>query len=350
MTERLLYAAIVTVAVLSGCSGGKDTSENSGPVPVRVMEVGRTDNGISRRYIGTAAPSKSAILSVRHSGTLVSLEVSRGDRVRKGDTIAVIESQSILSMVETASASLRQAEDGYGRARMMYEKGSLPDVKMVEVETQLAQARATAKAASKALEDCTVRAPFDCTVSDVFVESGEELSAMSPVVRIYDMSSMEIRFSVPENEIGDINVGGDVIVEVPALGKVSSDGTRSPEVFGAGITEKGISGSVISHSYECIAVPDGARSGLMPGMVCKIRMSGGWNDGFVVPASLVRMDARGKYVWGLSDDMTVKKIYVVTGGFVSRGVMVTDGLEGGEKIITEGMQKVSTGMKVTVCD
>lgn len=319
-------------------------------MPVRVMKAEKTGDAVLKRYVGAAAPSKSALLSGKYPGTLVSLNVSRGDRVKKGDVIAVIESQNVLSMAETTTATLRQAEDGYARARKMYEKGGLADVKMVEIETQLAQARAAAKAASKAVEECSVRAPFDATVSDVLVEEGEEVSSMVPIARIYDISSMEIRFSVPESEIGNIKVGDIASVEVPALETVMPDGTRVVNGFEAKVNEKGISGSAISHSYECTLVLSEECSDLMPGMVCKVRMDGSPHGVFVVPASLVRTDASGKYVWGLSEGMTVRKIYVVTGGFASRGVTVISGLEEGDLVITEGVQKVSTGMKVKVLE
>lgn len=347
MEKRLVYIVPVLVLLLSGCARQKQDVQVVSPVPVRVMKAEMTEDILVRRYVGTAAPSKSAVLSGKYSGTLASLNVSRGDKVRKGDVIAVIESQSVLSMSETAEAALRQAEDGYARACKMYDKGGIADVKMVEIETRLAQARASAKAASKAVDDCKVRAPFDGTVSDVSVEEGTEISALAPVARIYDMSSMEIRFSVPENEIGNMKIGDAATVEVPAL---ATDGIESANVFKAKVKDKGISGSALSHGYECTLVLAKECRDLMPGMVCKIRIDNAGKGGFVVPSSLVRTDGAGKYVWGVTKDMSVRKIHVTTGGFVSRGVVVTSGLEDGDIIITEGVQKVSTGMKVTIND
>lgn len=347
MVKRVLYIVPVILLLLAGCAGQKHAETDASPVPVRVMKAERVEDIVLKRYVGTAVPARSAMVSNRYTGTLTAVNVSRGDRVKKGDVLAVVESQSVLSMSETAEAALRQAEDGYARACKMYEKGGIADVKMVEIETRLAQARASAKAASKAVDDCKVRAPFDGTVSDVSVEEGTEISALAPVARIYDMSSMEIRFSVPENEIGNIKIGDAATVEVPAL---ATDGIESANVFKAKVKDKGISGSALSHGYECTLVLAKECRDLMPGMVCKIRIDNAGKGGFVVPSSLVRTDGAGKYVWGVTKDMSVRKIHVTTGGFVSRGVVVTSGLEDGDIIITEGVQKVSTGMKVTIND
>lgn len=343
MSKCSFHVAMLTVLMLAGCGQKRTVETESAPVPVRVMKAERTEGIVLRRYVGTAVPARSATVSNIYSGTLTSVGISRGDCVKKGDILAVVGSQSVLSMYETAEAALHQAEDGYERARKIYEKGGLADVKMVEIETRLAQARASAKAASKAVEDCTVRAPFDGTVSDVFVEEGTEISALAPVARIYDMSAMEIRFSVPENEIGNLKIGDAATVEVPAL---AADGVESANVFKAKVKDKGISGSALSHGYECtLSLLEECRE-FMPGMVCKIRIDNAGKGGFIVPSSLVRTDGSGKYVWGVTEDMSVRKIYVTTGGFVSRGVVITSGLEDGDTIITEGVQKVSTGMKV----
>lgn len=348
MGKKITYIILMFSLLLSGCAQKRTGQKETLPVQVRVMTVETSENVMSKKYVGTAVPSKSAVLSAKYAGTLVSVQVSRGVRVKKGDIIAVVESQNVKSMAESAEATLRQAEDGYERARMMYDKGGLADVKMVEIETKLAQARATAKAASKAVEDCVVRAPFDGTISDVYVEEGMDVSLMAPLARIYDMSSMKITFSVPENEIGNLKVGDIAVVEVPALAS-TRDRLNVSGIFRAELTEKGISGSVFSHSYECTLVPVAECRELMPGMVCKIS-TGSNRTGIVIPSALVRTDNSGKYVWGVTDEYTVRKIYVTTGEFVSRGVAVTSGLEEGELVITEGMQKVSTGMKVQIME
>lgn len=349
MLNKLIYIIPIVLLMAAGCTPKKTVQKEAAPVPVKVMKVEVSEGVLTKKYVGTAAPSKSVTLSASYSGTLENLNVSRGDRVRKGDRLAVIRSQNVLSMAESAEAALHRAEDGYKRSLKMYENGGIAEVKMVEIETQLAEARAAAKAAKAAVEDCTVKAPFDGTVSDVFAERGTEVTALSPLAKIYDISSMKISFSVPENEIGNIRLGDRAVVEVPALGTVSEDGNRVVKKFEAKVSEKGISGSSVSHSYECTLVPLGDCSELMPGMVCKISL-GSSRGGYVLPSSLVRTDASGRYVWGLTGANTVRKIYITTGDFVNRGVSVLSGLEEGDLVITEGMQKVSTGMKVRILE
>ena len=87
--------------------------------------------------------------------------------------------------------------------------------------------------------------------------------------------------------------------------------------------------------------------GLMPGMAVKVRFeSREEGSRIVIPASAVQIDADGKYVW-VSDSSVVHKRRIVPGGYSGKGVIVSEGLEEGDKVIFEGYQKVSSGMKIT---
>lgn len=327
--------AAVLVPMLCGC--GQRAFDRSGheEIPVRVMEVQNEEGVGARTYVGTVQPVKSAVLTAVYPGTLVCCNVREGDSVEKGDTIAVIESQSVLSSWKMAHATLDQAEDGYRRLAQVHGSGSVADVKMVEIQTQLSKARAAAEAADKALEDCTVKAPFDGVVGEVFAETGVDLSLAQPLVRLLDISSVDIEISVPENEYSAYSKGDEAYVDVPAAGGKD---------FRAVLKTKGLTASALSHSYRFVLEPEHGVAGLMPGMVCKVRFDDP-SSGIVIPASVVRIDMDGQYVWTVQDGK-VRKTYVTTGGFSGTGVIVEQGLSAGDIVITEGMQKVSGGMSV----
>ena len=323
----LVAAALAFVS----CSG-RPSQDGGGKhdIPVRVMEIGEVANAGSRNYVGTASASRSAYVSCRYPGRLAGLHVAKGDYVNAGDVIAEVESQTVISSWEIAHSTLKQAESG-----------SMADVKMVEAETRLAQARASAAAADAALEDCKVKAPFSGVIGDVLVTEGEELDAVDRIALILDLSSVEIDFPVPEKELSEIDKGTAVSFSVPALGVDNA---------AAAVKVKGMTASPLSHTYMCTAVPVREVDGLMPGMVVKVRMDSGRGEGVVVPASVIRSDVSGRYVWTVSDDGTADKIYVVPGGFSGKGVIITEGLSVGDKVIVEGVQKVCTGLKVRIVE
>ena len=240
-----------------------------------------------------------------------------------------------------AQATLRQAEDGYRRVAQVHESNSVADVKLIEVRTQLDKARAAAEAADRAMDDCTIKAPFDGVIGEVYSEEGVELSVAEPIAKLLDISETEIHISVPEKEIGGISAGDRATVVIPALGDMECRAT---------VKSKGISASPLSHSYNCTLTPDRAQKDIMPGMVCKVYMESREDTSrIVIPADVVRIDNEGQYVWTVRDG-TVYKSHIKANGFSACGIVVGEGLAEGDMIITDGSQKVSTGMKVKVVE
>lgn len=338
MKQYILYLAAATM-LASGCSrisAGKETTAKRDPVTVRVQTISKSTTSETAAYIGTVRPDKSALITAKYSGTVTALNVKKGDKVGAGQVLAVIESQNVRSSREMAHASLEQAEDAYRRAAQVHESGSMADVKMVEATTRLNQAVAAAASADKALEDCTMKAPFDGYVDDVFTDEGVNLDTFGPVARIVDISSVEIHFSVPENEIGVLHVGQGIRLDVGATGISGAEGK---------IRSKGVSASPLSHCYDCIATLDSPYPGLMPGMVCRLNLSRQGAEEITVPASVLLTGTDGRYLWLVRDGAAYKR-KVKVGGFSGRNVIITDGLSEGDKVIVSGYQKVSTGMKV----
>lgn len=326
---------------LLSCAGKKSRQEDVQTVlvPVTVMPVGIDTNLRTASYVGVVEAAKSAWVSCRYPGRLDSLLVKAGEPVEKGQLLAVVGSQTVQSTLAMAEAALAQAEDGYKRVKQVHGSGSIADVQLVEVESKLAQARASAAAARQAAEDCRIKAPFAGVVGELQVDQGVELSPLQPLMQVLDVSEVEIRFPVPEAEISRMEVGGEATVEVPAL-----DNLR----FRARMVEKGMTASLLSHTYDCRLEPLEPVQGLMPGMVGKVYMDILYDRGTVIPASTVQMDGRGKYVWVVNPERKVEKRYVEVEGFSGKGVIVSKGFEPGDLLIVEGSRKVSTGMQVEV--
>ena len=308
-------------------------------VSVRVVPVGIDTNLRTASYVGVVEAAKSAWVSCRYPGRLDSLLVKAGEPVEKGQLLAVVGSQTVQSTLAMAEAALTQAEDGYKRVKQVHGSGSIADVQLVEVESKLAQARASAAAARQAAEDCRIKAPFAGVVGELQVDQGVELSPLQPLMRVMDISTVKIRVPVPESEIGKLQVGDEAAVEIPAL-----DNHR----FRARMVEKGMTASLLSHTYDCRLEPLEPVQGLMPGMVGKVYMDILYDRGTVIPASTVQMDGRGKYVWVVNPERKVEKRYVEVEGFSGKGVIVSKGFEPGDLLIVEGSRKVSTGMQVEV--
>lgn len=332
---KLLFWSVVVLCCVS-CRESAATTEKQ-PVAVGVLSVGEAVGVSLDNYVGEVRASRTVVLSPRHNGKITSLKVLQGDYVAENQMIAEVESATVKGAYEMSVATLAQAEDAYERLQKVYETGSVADVKMVEIKTQLEKARASAESAEQAVDDCKLKSPFSGTIGKVYVSNGVEVTMGEPIVEIVDLSSVEIRIPVPETEIGEIKKGQKALMDVPAL-----------RVKGAElkVVSKGVSASALSHTYDCVLKPVGNIKGLMPGMVSKVYLSKDSASSIVIPASSVRTDMAGRYVWTVNDDDRVCKAYISVGGFSGNGIVVSNGLVQGDRLIVDGISKVSTGMKV----
>ncbi len=356
MDRKITIAGLLLLALLSlgGCKAHQEVKAKiedakaklrgdvkTSPVTVKVLPVSSEDAQVAlNSYVGKVESGRTATLSTSNSGTMTGFSLKKGDRVAAGQTVCKVESQSVRSAYDMAKSTLDQAKDGYERLSKVYESGSVADVKMVEMQTNLAKAQAAYDAASQALARCTVKAPFAGVVGEVFASNGVEVSIASPIVQIVDINSNEIHFPVPESEFASVNVGDKASVEIPAIDRVTT----------ATVTTKGVVASSLSHSYDCVLTGLANAKGLMPGMVCKVSLYGSASHATVIPASAVMTDNAGRYVWTVDQDGIVCKTYIEVGGYSGNGIIVEDGLPEGLRVIIEGSRKVSTGMKVNAVE
>lgn len=334
--NKLTMVCVALIAISCADRGNHKTTEKE-PINVGVMTVTPMSSQYYNVYVGEINASGSAIISANHSGILESINVEQGSHVSRGEVLAEVISKNVLASYEMTHATLRQAEDGYERVKKVHESGTVADVKLVEIETQLAKARAAARSSEESLEECKLKAPFNGTVSDVLVEEGIHVNPATPVLKIVDLSTIEVAIPVPEGEIGKIKIGQKALIDVPALGITGIE---------AHVELKGVTAASPSHTYRCTLVPDKKQTDLYPGMVCKVRLSEESDSLRIrIPASSIEMDSKGRFVW-IVEDGGVGKSYVTVDGYQEQGVIISSGLESGDKVIVKGAAKVSTGMKV----
>lgn len=335
-----LCMSTILLTVMTGCGSKEQTETQRGPIAVNVMTVNANSVNGDYKYSGTAEEESGTNVSFMVGGTLKTLNLRVGDRVRRGQLIAVVDGSTVKSSYDIAHATLKQAEDAYARMKQLHDKGSLPDIKWVEAESQLSQARSAEEIAKKNLKDCSLYSPADGVVSEKFVEVGQNVAPGVPVVKIANTSVLNVRVYIPESEMPNVKIGQRADIIVPAL---------NDSQFAGQITEKGVIADPISRSYAVKIRISGSAQGLLPGMVAKVNIghsAGG--DAIVIPASLLQLGDDNSYnVWVVDGDKAVRR-KVTCGEFTASGVVVTDGLKTGDKVIVKGQQKVCNGTKVEV--
>ena len=264
------------------------------------------------------------------------MEVKNGQRVTAGQTILKVDDTQARNALQGAEAALQHAQDGYDRVAAVHEKGVVSDQKMVEISSQLQQAKSLYEAAKQQLEECTLTAPCEGVVDGLEVVTGQTIIPGTKLCTILDVSAYSVRFTVPENEIGSLADKGTV--ECAAVGAV----------LPITVTEKGITANAVTHTYEVVARINGRVEGLKSGMVAKVKVKGERlkDEGdIVIPAKCILLKPEGHTVWVMEKGTAVRRAIEID-GYRADGVRVANGLTIGDTLITEGYQKLYNGCKV----
>lgn len=338
MKYNTLLPVALSALLLIGCGHKKAEKQAFDPIiPVEISVVSQTDDNSLRNYVGTVKSEMELPVSFPLGGKLTGIYVKNGQHVKKGTLIARVDETAAKSIHDAALATLNQAEDGYNRLKQVHDEGGIPDVRWVQMETDLEKARQTEITSRKNLNECTLRAPQEGYISMDEHTTGENLLPSATFCRIIDMNKIIVEFSVPEKEIGIIQVGDKAEATFPGLDNM----TKTIEII-----DKSFVSNPMGHTYTIKAKVPVENKDILPGMVAKIRLSLSEASGIVVPSSCVLTMPEGADVWTVKNGKAYRR-NIKVGGFVKNGVVVDNGLQNGDTIITVGYQKLYNGAKVS---
>lgn len=340
---RLL--ALPTAAILFGmfnasCSHEKKSHEKN-PVAVKIITV--TDHsGINgHEYVGTVEESSGTVLSFEVPGNITLLAADEGDRIARGQLLGKISPTTLKEAHQSTLAALNQARDAYRRMKPLHEQKVISEMQWVDVESKLHQAEAAERIAKEQLSHTSLYAPFSGVIAARYADNGMNVIAGQQIYKLVDISNVNVVISVPEDEIASISCGTKAQIKVKAADGAALEGR---------VTEKGITANAVSHTYDVKISTVNPSRRLMPGMVCEVTLTGSHNDGqhaIVIPQSCIKLDTDGsRFVWVDANNVAQQRA-ITTGDFVDGGIVVLQGLKNGDKVITDGSQKVSEGMKIT---
>ena len=328
-------------AVMVGSCGQKKEQSEKAPTRVKtqVVSPGLVDN--AQTYVGIVEESEATAVSFTGMGVVKRMLVNEGQAVSRGQLIAEMDDTQARNLLTGAEAQMTQANDALERFKMLHDNGSLPEVQWVEIQSKVAQAKSQLEVAKKNLADCRLTAPVGGIIGKKLVGAGETALPSQAVVNILDISTVKVKVSVPEAEIGSIHVNTPTSIKVEAI-----DGS-----YQGGRIEKGVEADALTHTYDIrINVANNGRK-LLPGMVASVRFVSEGSQAIsskMIPVTTVQKKADGSlFVWTVDQKKkTAHRKTVTIGQTQGNYVLVVDGLDMGDRIVTEGYQKLSEGTKV----
>lgn len=315
------------------------------------------------RLPGTARALYRVDLYSRVTGYVTRFTLDRGDRVRKGQTVARIDVPDMPGQIERARAVVasaeadvagRQARDRRLRAAAEASAAAVAATQLEESTAALGEARGRLTAAQAELRrlqaierDATLVAPFDAVVTNRLVDPGALVDASTsgknhvPLVTLEAIDTIRVFVDVPEMSVPAVRPGTAVRIEARAL----RDRTFEDRVSRIGSS---LDLSTRTMSVE-IDLPNRDHA-VLPGMDLVVTLDLGERPhALTVPAEAVHADADGSYVWIVRGGRAHRR-RVRLGVDTGSRVEVAGGLAAGDAVVLGGAALVEEGSLVRVQD
>lgn len=346
MKRQVVLSLLSLVPLLAGCRGGAEAQ--AAPAPASAVkaeaptQVALADVLTQKmpRYLtltGQVMANRQSEVAANVAGRIVATYVERGQAVKQGQVLAVVDSRTagLSASAAAAQASAAQTQEALAqgdcdRADKLYAQGVMTeadhDRAKAQCSAQVFQAKAAAAnaaVAKKLAGDTSIRAPFDGIVGERFVNVGEYVQPPTRVATVYSTDPVRVQISVPEVAVSKVAKGQMLKVEVGAY----ADRTFPARVEYVSPALRPTTRDLI---VEALASnPDGA---LKPGMFGMVRLNVGEEELPTVPQSALLVDGTVKRLF-LARDGHAFELVVRTGVSQDGRVALLDALDTNEKVI-----------------
>ncbi|MDH0183649.1 efflux RND transporter periplasmic adaptor subunit [Stutzerimonas stutzeri] len=304
--------------------------------------------------IGTLKASQGIDLSVEIAGTITDVQFQSGEKVSKGQAIVLLDSEMEQASLVSAEADLSLARLEFQRARSLLDRQAISRSEYDRLNAQSQKAEASVAQLRASLAKKRILAPFSGTIGIRQVDVGDYIAAGTPIATLQDLSTLYVDFFLAEQHVPLLALGQKVQLRVAAYPDERFEGVISALNPKVETTTRNV------QVRAELANPDGR---LLPGMFADLQvLLPTENAQVVVPETAITYTLYGNSVLlvtegtppeGVSRDepyLVVERRFVTTGERRDGLVVVLDGLEGGEQVITAGQLKLDSGTHVAIAE
>lgn len=351
MTKQLLFIAVIA---LTGCS--TDTTQVSRPpetlhnVPVFTAQNSTVPDQFEA--VGTVRAAQASQLAAQMMGTLVEIRVHEGDRVQRGQVLAVIDDAQPRSALERAVSALTAAQQEvaasesdytladstHKRYQTLFDRKSVSPQEFDEIKARRqaalarrdmsvageAQAEAALSQARTSLGYSRIRAPFDGVVTEKKADLGALASPGLPIFTLEDTQRYRLEAPVDESNLRLVRLGQSLPVTVDAL---------NAEPLPGKVSNIAPAADPSSRSF-LVKVDLPADQRLRSGFFGRVRIARGERTALLVPRTAVVDRGQLQAVYILDTNRIANLRYVTLGKAVAQQVEILSGLESGEVLVT----------------
>lgn len=356
----LLMSFLIVVIIPFGCSrekaGNQPQQLRKNPVKVKVQPVQRGAVIHTLEYKGTVFPWKRANIGPETSGRIKIIYKKQGDRVKKGDLLAELDTTTLKLQLKQAEAALEVAEAAHkdallnvNRLKKLFQKNAISKMQLEKAELNLEtaftrekNARATKDLVRHNLDNAYMNAPFDGIVTSKNSEEGDIINPMmgmgTSVITLMHLNTVKVILDVTSEEIEKITVGQPCTVQVTTLPE---------ETFKGEVYSKNLAADLVSKTFKVEIKIENPRLKIKSGIFAEVSIEISRKENcLIVPLSAVIRGGDIHYVV-LYQEGKAKYQNIKVGEQDQRVVEITDGLSRGQLVVVQGNYDLKEGALIS---
>jgi membrane fusion protein, multidrug efflux system len=349
-----IVGILVVIGVLVGIKAGQiktmiDTGKSFTIPPESVTSATAevTEWEGTRSAVGTLVAYRAVTMSAEIGGAVRQIAFDSGQAVKKGALLVKLDTSTEEAQLASARAEAALAKTTLLRARTLRQSEANTQADLDAADAKVKQTDAAVQQLEATIAKKTIRAPFDGRLAIRQVELGQVVAPGTAIASLQSVTPIHADFWLPQQALADVKVGQKTRVHVDIYPKAQWDGritTVNPEVDPATRNVR------VRATFEN---PDGR---LKPGMFASVEvLSNERHKVVVVPATAVIFAPYGDSVYVIEQksengktSQVVRQKFVRVGDRRGDFVSVSDGLSGGEQVVSSGAFKLRNGMAVVV--
>ncbi len=362
-------ALLACAAGLLGPAGCRRSSEPAGPeaaLEVGAVRAVQREVPITREYVGRTAAVESVEIRARVSGYLEKALFEEGTDAQSGDLLFVIDQAPYRAALEEAEGQLEQAravatraEKDWQRAAALFRQGVVSaatrDAARAAVDEAKADVRTRQAAVDQAQLDLgytEIRAPIEGRVGRIRVDVGNLIGEQTVLATLVRLDPIYVYFNPPERDrlevLRERQAGRYVPRAEIAVRVTLSDGSEYPEPGRIDFVDNTVDPG--AGTIQVRAVFRNPDKTLLPGQYAEVHVVLGRRNAVLVPERSVIEEQGSTRVLVVGENDTVESRSVVVDGSAGGLRVIESGLDPGERVLVDNLQKARPGMQVRVRD
>lgn len=205
----IFILAGLVLGILSACE--METEQPKQQVRTVNVETEQVEPGVFESYlrqVGTVTTKRDVQVASEVSGRIVAVHKDEGEHVNAGETVVKVDDRSLRQELQRLEAVTAQSRENYERLKRLYEDENIgSEIDYLNAKYTYDQNKAALESVRINLDNTSITAPFTGSVESIFTEVGELVTPATPVFRIISQGEKEVRLGVPARYSGAVDLG-----------------------------------------------------------------------------------------------------------------------------------------------